>query len=50
MNTQLSALARIIGATHLFEEPGTLDEVAAFAASWFEHYLSINDQIEYETS
>lgn len=43
-------LARISGATHLFEEPGTLDEVAALAASWFEHYLSINDQIEYETS
>lgn len=24
------------GATHLFEEPGTLEQVAALAASWFE--------------
>lgn len=29
-------LAIIPGATHLFEEPGTLDEVAMLAASWFE--------------
>jgi putative phosphoribosyl transferase len=28
------------GATHLFEEPGTLDEVAHAAADWFAHYLS----------
>lgn len=27
------------GATHLFEEPGTLDQVAALAASWFTRYL-----------
>jgi dienelactone hydrolase len=27
------------GATHLFEEPGKLDEVARLAASWFERYL-----------
>ena len=27
------------GATHLFEEPGTLERVAADAASWFERYL-----------
>jgi pimeloyl-ACP methyl ester carboxylesterase len=27
------------GATHLFEEPGKLDEVAWLAASWFERYL-----------
>lgn len=26
-------------ATHLFEEEGTLDEVAALAAAWFEKYL-----------
>jgi hypothetical protein len=24
------------GATHLFEEPGTLEQVAAQAAKWFE--------------
>ncbi|HJW00953.1 MAG TPA: phosphoribosyltransferase family protein [Arthrobacter sp.] len=31
---------RIIpGATHLFEEPGTLTQAATFAADWFTHYL-----------
>jgi pimeloyl-ACP methyl ester carboxylesterase len=29
----------IPGATHLFEEPGTLDQVAALAANWFQHHL-----------
>jgi putative phosphoribosyl transferase len=29
------------GATHLFEEPGTLDRVAEGAASWFDRYLSL---------
>ncbi len=28
------------GATHLFEEPGTLEEVARHAANWFLKYLS----------
>jgi putative phosphoribosyl transferase len=28
------------GATHLFEEPGTLDQVAALAADWFTRYLA----------
>ena len=27
------------GATHLFEEPGTLATVASLAADWFRHYL-----------
>src|SRR6267154_3018367 len=27
------------GATHLFEEPGRLEEVARFAAAWFQEYL-----------
>ncbi len=27
------------GATHLFEEPGTLEEVARLAARWFQKYL-----------
>lgn len=29
----------IPGATHLFEEPGTLEAVASAAGSWFEEYL-----------
>jgi putative phosphoribosyl transferase len=28
------------GATHLFEEPGTLEQVANLASNWFTHYLS----------
>jgi dienelactone hydrolase len=28
------------GATHLFEEPGTLEEVARLANHWFQRYLS----------
>jgi putative phosphoribosyl transferase len=28
------------GATHLFEEPGTLEEVARLARDWFERYLA----------
>jgi putative phosphoribosyl transferase len=27
------------GATHLFEEPGKLEEVAILARGWFERYL-----------
>jgi putative phosphoribosyl transferase len=29
----------IAGATHLFAEPGTLEEAANFAASWFTRHL-----------
>ena len=32
-------LVIVPGATHLFEEPGTLDEVARLAREWFERYL-----------
>ena len=32
-------LVIVPGATHLFEEPGTLDEVAQLAREWFERYL-----------
>jgi putative phosphoribosyl transferase len=27
------------GATHLFEEPGALDQVSQLAKAWFERYL-----------
>jgi putative phosphoribosyl transferase len=30
----------IPGATHLFKEPGTLEEVARLAAGWFQKHLS----------
>lgn len=38
-----SAVKKIVivpGATHLFEEPGTLEEVARLAADWFSRYLA----------
>jgi putative phosphoribosyl transferase len=32
-------LVIVPGATHLFEEPGTLEQVAALAKRWFQQYL-----------
>jgi len=32
-------LVIVPGATHLFEEPGTLEEVARLARDWFLRYL-----------
>ncbi|NDC54301.1 MAG: alpha/beta hydrolase, partial [Planctomycetia bacterium] len=32
-------LAVVPGATHLFEEPGALEEVARLAAEWFARHL-----------
>jgi putative phosphoribosyl transferase len=34
-----SELAFVPGATHLFEEPGTLEQVSELAASWFARHL-----------
>jgi pimeloyl-ACP methyl ester carboxylesterase len=33
-------LVIVPGATHLFEEPGALDEVARLAREWFQHHLT----------
>ena len=38
MNAEVM-LEIVPGATHLFEEPGTLDQVARLAADWFVRYL-----------
>jgi len=35
----ITKLAIIPGATHLFEEPGTLEEVARLAKAWFVQYI-----------
>jgi putative phosphoribosyl transferase len=35
-------LAVVHGATHLFEEPGALQEVARLAAPWFTQHLECN--------
>jgi len=32
------------GATHLFEEPGTLEQVARLARDWFSHYLALGSR------
>jgi len=40
------ALAVIPGATHLFEEPGTLEEVARLAADWFSRHLAEAERAE----
>jgi hypothetical protein len=34
-------LAIIPGATHLFEEPGALDDVGHLAAYWFKNHLGM---------
>jgi pimeloyl-ACP methyl ester carboxylesterase len=38
----ITELKVIPGASHLFEEPGTLEEVARLAAEWFTKYLNID--------
>ena len=35
----LTILQSIPGATHLFEEPGALEEVTMFARDWFAEHL-----------
>ncbi len=32
----------VFGATHLFEEPGTLDKVASYSIEWFEEHLMVS--------
>jgi dienelactone hydrolase len=39
LGTTVKSLVIIPGATHLFEEPGTLEEVARLAAAWFTQHL-----------
>jgi putative phosphoribosyl transferase len=38
------------GATHLFEEPGKLDEVAKLASGWFTKYLHPNPELSTNTN
>lgn len=37
----LARLEVVPGATHLFEEPGAMEQVTALAAAWFERYLTL---------
>jgi len=41
--TAVKKLIIVPGASHLFEEPGTLEEVARLATDWFKKYLSRSD-------
>ena len=50
LNEQAAAMLRVEhavqivpGATHLFEEPGALEQVAGWAAEWFDHQLTGGD-------
>lgn len=42
LRAPLRRLAVVRGATHLFEEPGTLDQVVALAAGWFTEHLAVS--------
>lgn len=39
LNGQAPQLEIVAGATHLFEEPGTLDQVVRLAIGWFQRHL-----------
>lgn len=39
LHTSVKSLAVVPGATHLFEEPGTLEYVSEMATDWFDRYL-----------
>jgi erythromycin esterase-like protein/predicted phosphoribosyltransferase/dienelactone hydrolase len=47
MNCDLSIVPK---ATHLFEEPGTLEEVSRRAAEWFHDHLPVQKKIAQDTS
>jgi hypothetical protein len=36
---EVHKLLDVRGATHLFDEPGTLEQVMELAANWFDKYL-----------
>lgn len=42
LRAPIRRLAVVRGATHLFEEPGTLDQVVALAAAWFAEHLAVS--------
>jgi dienelactone hydrolase len=46
LGSRVKRLEIVPGATHLFEEPGALEEVANLAADWFTHYLVSADTAE----
>ncbi|HVB85439.1 MAG TPA: dienelactone hydrolase family protein [Candidatus Dormibacteraeota bacterium] len=49
LGSEVKRIAIVPRATHLFEEPGTLEEVARLAADWFKRYLANADKAEAQT-
>jgi putative phosphoribosyl transferase len=45
LETKEKRLVVVPGASHLFEEPGALGQVARFAAEWFSRFLSSADRL-----
>jgi alpha-beta hydrolase superfamily lysophospholipase len=43
-------LVIIPGATHLFEEPGTLEEVARLAAEWFDQHFRAAKKRQFQSA
>lgn len=43
VNAQKKKIIAVPGATHLFEEPGALEEVARLASGWFTCYFLIRE-------
>lgn len=39
LRSEIKEMVIVLGASHLFEEPGKLEEVARLAAAWFTRYL-----------
>jgi hypothetical protein len=39
LGSQEKQLEIVPGATHLFEEPGTLEQVSSLSARWFDRFL-----------
>jgi pimeloyl-ACP methyl ester carboxylesterase len=46
LGSPIKKLVIVPGASHLFEEPGTLDEVARLAAEWFTRYLGSEPRMQ----
>ena len=44
MTRAMREVSIIPGATHLFEEPGTLEQVADLARDWFRRYMTPGDR------
>jgi putative phosphoribosyl transferase len=46
LGAPVKELVIVSGASHLFEEPGKLDEVARLAADWFTQYLDLLAEVQ----